>query len=434
MMRFGRRTVVAVGALALLATACGDGGDGGATGDGAASPGETEQTAQFEGTEITFSINLAEEETAAVQSLLDQFSERTGASVDMASLTTEDLPDRLQVEVDAGRPSIHLFAVDNLALRTLVDRELVQPVSDVEVPDGVIESMVPEQFNDQEYFLPFRPNVQLTYVNRERLESIGAEQPQTVDELIDVATQMRDESGSGKLTLQFAEGGPAGVTVSEWIVMHGGDPLVLNDEGSVEAFTTLQQMWDDGLFAEETMLAKFDTQIDYLVGETAWMAQNWPFTSQILSDQGLLDRFEIYAGWEGPARGAKVIGGDVLGIPAGVEGDQLEAAQALAEYLMSQEAQEQLVAENAWPSIRDDALAQVPEEMQATFEAIQSALEWGWYRPNVPYWPEAQDAMNEAVRRIMSGGEDVQSTLDDLNSQIAEAAERAGEEYPPPSS
>lgn len=431
MISFGRRTVVAVSAIALVATACGDGGDGG--GDEPGGEG-TEQTAQFEGTEITFSINLAEEETAAVQSLLDNFSEQTGATVQMASLTTEDLPDRLQVEVDAGEPSIHLFAVDNLALRTLVDRELVQPVADVNIPDEVLDSMVPEQFNDEDYFLPFRPNVQLTYANIERLESIGAELPRTVDELIEVATQMRDESGSGKLTLQFAEGGPAGVTVSEWIVMHGGDPLVLNDEGSVEAFTTLQQMWNDGLFAEETMLAKFDTQIDYLIGETAWIAQNWPFTSQTLADQGLLERFEVYAGWEGPARGAKVIGGDVLGIPAGVEGDQLEAAKALAEYLMSQEAQEQLVAENAWPSIRDDALAQVDPEMQDTFEAIQDALEWGWYRPNVPYWPEAQDAMNEAVRRIMTGGEDVQATLDDLNSQIAEAAERAGEEYPPPSS
>lgn len=430
-MRFGRRTLVAVSALALVATAC---GDGGGDADEAATPGgDGEQTAQFEGTEITFSINLAEEETGPVQELLDQFSQQTGAEVSMASITTDDLPDRLQVEVDAGEPSIHLFAVDNLALRALVDRELVQPVGDVNVPDEVIDSMVPEQFNGEDYFLPFRPNVQLTYANQERLESVGAEPPTTVDELIEVATQMRDEAGSGKLTLQFAEGGPAGVAVSEWIVMHGGDPLVLNDQGSVDAFTTLQEMWNDGLFAEETMLAKFDTQVDYLVGETAWIAQNWPFTSQVLNEQGLLDRFEVYAGWEGPARGAKVIGGDVLGIPAGVEDDRREAAQALAEFLMSQEAQEQLVAENAWPSIRTDALAQVPEEQQETFQAIQDSLEWGWYRPNVPYWPEAQDAMNEAVRRIMTEGEDVQATLDDLNSQIAEAAERAGEEYPPSS-
>jgi trehalose transport system substrate-binding protein len=163
------------------------------------------------------------------------------------------------------------------------------------------------------------------------------------------------------------------------------------------------------------------------------MAQNWPFTSATFADQGILGEFTVYAGWSGPAQPAHVIGGEVLGIPRGVSGKQKEAAIALAQYLMSQDAQEVLVARNAWPSVRDDALGQVPEEQKETFDAIQEALQNGWYRPNVPYWSDVDEAINTGVQDIIVNGEDVQSTLDQLHGDIEKAAKASGEEYPPTS-
>lgn len=431
MMSSKRTWVVLLAVFAMVLSACGGNGDTADPGEGGTAPDGT-AAADLSGVEIVFSTHLAEEERAAVQGVIDDFQEQTGASVEITGIATEDLPDRLQVDVEGGNTSIHLFAVDNLALGTLVERELVQDIDDVQIPDAVFEAMVPDAFDGQNFFLPYRPNVQLTYVNRERLQEAGHEEfPKDLESIRQVAEDLRDLDGQGKLTIQLAEGGPAGVAVTEWLEMHGGNPLILNDEGSVQAFETLKEWWDDGLFAREALTAKFDTQIDYLVGEVAYVARNWPFTSDTLNEQGLLDRFDIYAGWEGPSGEANVIGGEVLGIPAGVEGDEREAAIALAEHLMSQSAQERLVAENAWPSIRDDALGEVPDHLQATFEAIQESLDAGVYRPNVPYWDAAQDAMNEAVRRILEQGEDVQSTLDDLNADIEAAAERADAEYPP---
>lgn len=425
-----RRLVLLLGALALVLTACpADDGEGPDIDDPDA---EAPDGPDLSGAEVVFSTHLAEAETAAVREVLDMFEDATGASVEMTGIATEDLPDRLEVDVEAGRTSIHVFAVDNLALGTLVDRELVQAVDQVEVPDEVIEALIPPDFDGTQFFLPYRPNVQLHYVNNERLEEAGFDSPPaTLDELEELLTTWRDDTGSGKYTIQLAEGPPAGVGLSEWIVRFGGNPVVLNDPGSIEALEKLQEMWENDLFARETLTAKFDTQIDYLVGEVAFMAPNWPFTSDVLNEQGLLDRFTIYPGWAGPDGEAYVVGGEVIGIPAGVEDEELEAAVALAEFLMSREAQEILVAQNAWPSIRNDALAEAPDHLQDSFEAINAALENGWYRPNVPYWDAAQDAMNEAVSRILDGGEDVQTVADDLNQQIADAAERAGAEYPP---
>jgi trehalose transport system substrate-binding protein len=100
---------------------------------------------------------------------------------------------------------------------------------------------------------------------------------------------------------------------------------------------------------------------------------------------------------------------------------------------MSHEAQEILVAENAWPSVRDDALGQVPEEQQETFDAIQEALQNGWYRPNVAYWGDVDEAIDQAIQQIVVDGQAVQSTLDGLHDQVEQAANDAGAEYPPSS-
>lgn len=424
-MKHWVRSLAIVASLALFAAACGNDEGGGS---GQPSAGE------FDGVEITFSTSLAETEVAAVQEVLDNFEQTTGATVNLTQVASGDLPQKLQVEVDSGNHTIHLFAQDNLALRVLVDDELVEDLSDVTIPDGVNAALIPEQFDGVQYFLPYRPNVKVVYVNKGRFEEAGATPPQTVDEFMTTAEELKADAGQPKVVLQLeGSSGAAGVTISEWIVSYGGDPLILNDEGSVQAFTELQQLWQQELLARESLQSKYDTDVDYLRGETAWMAQNWPFTSATFADEGILGEFQVYAGWAGPSQPAHVIGGEVLGIPKGVSGEQKDAAIGLAQYLMSKEAQEILVAQNAWPSVRDDALGQVPDDQAETFDAIQEALQNGWYRPNVAYWSNVDEAINAGIQQILVDGAPVQETLDALHNDIQQAAEAAGAEYPPSS-
>jgi trehalose transport system substrate-binding protein len=410
-----------VSLLALVVVACGRAGD-------APAPA----TGPLAGVTLTFSMSLAEEEQDAVRELLDRFQRDSGARVRLVAVSGSDLPEKLRVEVGAGRPGIDLFAQDNVSLRGLVDGRLVEDLADVALPDAVLPALVPPRFDGRQYFLPFRPNVQVTYVNRARFERAGVRPPATVEELRAVARTLKAEArGTGKVTLSLDLGGGAAVTVAEWVVGFGGDPLVLNDPGSVAAFEFLQGLWREGLLARESLVAKFDSQVDFLQGETAWLARNWPFTSMVFAEQDVLDRFTVYAGWRGPARAAHVIGGDVLGVPRGVAGRQHEAAVALARFLMSREAQQHLVERNAWPAIRGDAYGTVPPALRETFEAIRGALADGFFRPAVPYWPEVSDAMNEAVRRILERGEPVRPVLDALHAAIAAAARRKGAPYPP---
>jgi trehalose transport system substrate-binding protein len=429
-MRYKSRIAALVGVLAIIGVACGGGG-GGTTATTAPPSGA------LTGTSITLSVSLASSETAAVQEVLGKFKDQTGVNVTLTSVTAQDLPQKLKVEVSSNHHTIHLFAQDNLALATLVDQGLVEDLSSVQIPDGVTPALIPDKFDGKQYFLPFRPNVRVTYVNKDRFAAANVTPPTTTDEYKTVAEKLKAaNNGVGAVTLSLADQpdtGPLGVTVSEWVVSFGGNPLLLNDPGSVQAFTFLQGLWKEGVFAKESKLAKYDTEVDDLKGETSWLATNWPFTTGELSKSGLLSKFDVYAGWKGPSRAAHVVGGDVLGIPKGVSGKQKEAAIALAQFLESKDAQTILVGKNSWPSVRSDALTAVPADQKQTFDAITAALADGWYRPNVVYWSDVEAAMDDAVTRIIYNGEDPTKVLTDENGKIATAAQSKGATYPPSS-
>ena len=396
-----------------LASACGPRGRGGAA-------------------RLTFSASLAEDEKPAVREVLERFRAETGIAVTLVAVTAGDLPEKLKVEVGAGRPTIDLFAQDNLALRPLVDGGLVQALDDVAVPDAVLPAMTPPRFDGTRYFLPFRPNVQVTYVNRARLREAGVALPRTVAELRAVAQAFKGTAGAPKVTLPLAEGAPAAITVAELVLGFGGDPVLLNDAGSVAAFEFLAGLWRDGLLARESLVAKYDTQVDHLVSETAWLAPNWPFTSGVLARQALLDRFEVYEGWRGPVRAAHVVGGDVLGIPRGVTGPRRERAVRLAALPHVTRGpgaprRRQRVARHPGRRLRPGARRRSARRSRPCAGRSPTA----GTAPASPYWPDVSDAMNEAVRRILQGGEPVRPVLDRLHAAVAEAARRKGAPYPP---
>ena len=421
-------------ALALTAAAC---GRGDAPGRGLAS---------IERSSITFSVNLDEREVPAIQELLKRFQDEQRARFDielvhrfrsrpavtvklLTSLSPAELDDRIERDVRSGKPSIHLFARDNVGLETLVRKGLVEDISEAAGPAGV-RSTVPELFDGSRYFLPFRPNVRLTYAHKERLRQAGVRPPTTVEELRTVAERLKAVSGRPKVTLSLSPGEPAAVTISEWILSFGGDPLVLNDAPAVAAFEFLQGLWQQGVLARESVLARFDTEIENLTGARAWLAQNWSYTSAELARLGVLDDFAVSPGWEGGRGPRHVVGGDVLAIPKGVTARQRASALRLARFLMSERSQEYLMRANSWPSIHPQAYRRVAKEQQQTFAAIETALRQGWAGRSVWYWCHVSHQMNEAVDHILMGRQPVKPLLDELQARI-EAARQAGAACPP---
>lgn len=304
---------------------------------------------------------------------------------------------------------------------------LIEDLSDLEsdidpaVFDGLIEG---GKFDGKLYFVPYRTNVQLTYYRTDIFDELGLEPPADWDDFREACEAFLERDGEPRCLFKAAFD-PTAVNPTqtwEWIVSAGGDPLVLNDAGSVAAYEFLQGLEQDGLLHPDSAIAKWDTSNEVFARGDAYLMQNWPFGIGVIRDLGLTD-FDIYHGFSGPVREAHVVGGEVLAIVK--DTPRKAAAWEFIKFLESKEAQEILAAENGWPNVRGDALGQIPAERLDEFEAINDALEYGILRPNIPYMEDLLEIMIEAYDRIVNNGEDAQTVLDELHAELEEVAAEA---------
>lgn len=365
-------------------------------------------------------MNLSEEEWSVMRSqVFPAFERQSGIRVHAFQLSSAQLVSQLEALTSAGRSEIDLFAQDNMSLAALVNRGLVRDLSDVakHIPESVPPNLVDAgRFDEKLFFMPFRPNVQITYFNTRAFKEQALTPPTTWEELLAVAKAFHDRDGVGRFVFKGYGGSPTATQIHEFVLQAGGDPFAFDDEGCVAAFAFLQALAP--YFSPESARAKWDTMNEILARQEGYLGQNWPFGVTVMVQQFGLDFVGTYGGWTGPAGRAHVVGGDVLGIPGNSARE--EEALALISYLQSAEVQTILVRELGWPSIRPDAYAAVPEWLQPHFAAVQDALEHGVFRQNVAWWPAYEQNVVNAYREIVLQGADVQPTLTRYKRELEE--------------
>jgi trehalose transport system substrate-binding protein len=364
------------------------------------------------------SISLQETEVSVFEDLIVAgFQEQTQGAVELISIEAADVITSLAAQVASGNLEIDLLTQDNNSLAPLVDQQLVEALPDAE--DVIPESTIPAlrevlQFDDTYYFLPARPNVQITYYNERLFGEWGIEPPVTWDELLAAGQAIQEAAGIGKVSIQGAPGGPVGVTVTQFIWQAGGDPLEINSPEGATAFQFMRDL--QPYLTPQYRTAKFDTDNTYLLNESSVLAQNWPFGINVIVQDAGKEEIKTYSGWAGPADEVHVLGGDVFGIVTGTPNRDM--ALDFAKFFMSQEIQEQLTARLGWSAIREDAFGAVEEWQQPYFESVLEALSKARARPNVTYWLQVEQVLSNAFNDIVSNGQEVQATLDRYQQEI----------------
>ena len=376
----------------------------------------------YDGQTLRTSIALAEEEAQVFRDVVvTGFKEATGGDIDLINIESADVVRTLQAQKDSGNVELDLLVVDNNSLAQLVSNELVEEIPEAEdvMPSATIEALKPVlQFDGTYYFLPARPNVQITYYNSNKFNDWGLQTPTTWDDLKSVAQSIKDNAGVGQVSIQGEAGGAVGVTITQFLWQAGGDPLSINNEAGQQAFQLMQDLKPN--LTPQYPTATFDTTNTYLLNESVVLAQNWPYGVIVIVGQGEKSEILTYAGWEGPAGNALVLGGDVFGIAAGTQ--NREMAIDFTKYWMSQEVQEQLTAQNGWPAMRSDALGQVADWQAPYFDVVNEALTYTKPRPNVPYWSQVETILGNAFNDIVTNGQDVASTIERYQGEIDAAA------------
>jgi trehalose transport system substrate-binding protein len=350
--------------------------------------------------------------------ILPAFEQETGIKVEAVELKQQDLINNLTAQVESGNYTIDVFAQDVNNLSGLVTRDLVEDLSEYQdrVPDTVIPGMIEAtKFEEKMLFLPYRPNVEIAFYNENKFNDAGLDVPKTWDELLEVAKAFKDETGQGRVAMKANLEVDNILHMFDFIKQAGGDPYVLNDEGSIKAFKFMQKLYP--YLNEQSTNANWDTMNQYLQKDSVYLGQNWPFYIPEFQKQGK-EEIKAYSGWSGPEKESHVLGGEVIGIPKGSE--KVEEAIQFAEFLMSKEVQEVLVSELAWPAVRSDAYGLVQGYQVPYFEAIKNALDNAEPRGNVSYWEDAEKIYLEAFQKAVINQEDVETTLNDAAAQLEE--------------
>ncbi len=387
-----------------------------------ASPADEDiEFGDYEGQTLQMSIAMAESEVEVFNELIvDGFREATGGEIQVANIEAGDVVRTLESQVGSDNIQIDMLVQDNNTLAPLVNGDLVEPIEDAEsiMPDATIEALKDVlQFDGTYYFLPSRPNVQITYYNSAKFEEYGiSEPPATWEDLLAAGQTIVDNAGVGQISVQGDAGGPAGVTVTQFLWQAGGDPLEINNDAGIEAFQFMQDL--EPFLTPQYPTASFDTTNTYLLNESVVLAQNWPFGVNVIVQEGEKEEVLAYAGWEGPAGNALVLGGDVFGIAKGTQ--NYDMAIDVAKFWMQRSVQEQFTSRIGWAAMRDDALGTVEDWQQPYFEVVSEALAVTQPRPSLPYWTDVENILSNAFNDIVGNGADVQETVDRYQEEINE--------------
>jgi trehalose transport system substrate-binding protein len=357
------------------------------------------------------------------EEIFPPFEQANRIKIELIQMEAGDLPQVLEAQVTAGKVEIDLFAQDNMQLSYLVYKGLVEDLSanEKKIPRTVIPALISAgKFKNKLYFMPYRPNVQITYYNKDKFDKYGIYPPGSWNELLKVAMIFKRKEKVGKILFKAYGGASTATQLYEWIVSAGGDPLSINDEGCVNTFAYLQNLWP--YCSPDSIRAKFDTSNEYLARDSAYLMQNWPFGVRVIVEDYKKTGIATYHGFSGPAREAHVVGGEVLGIPKGAP--NREVSLKFVKYLQSKEVQEKLVSRLGWPSIRSDAYGTIPDWMKPHFRAVSEALSYGIFRKNVYYWNDYVKYINEAFTEIVIRGQPVKRTLDHYHKQLEAAKQR----------
>jgi trehalose transport system substrate-binding protein len=400
---------------------------------------------------VTYYDDLAPSEASFMTGTqIPQFeSQYPNIHINYINLDASDMVTKIEALVQAGSVGTTLIAEDNLDIGELIYGppvaggsgnmtylENISALAPYIEPPTMIPSMTaitnyePTAYNGATYFIPFRANVPLTFVNWTTLNSAGITTfPANTGQLMGDAAALYNTTGSGQVMYQGGDlaGASTSTETFQWDVQFGGNPMVFNDAGDVAAMSylyNLSQYMNPGY-----KTAYWGTYGGLANGQYSLLDYQWPYIYPLLvagnsSVAGMSPSvLGVYPGPNGtsPTYGSDhVVGGDVLAIPKGAT--NLWAIQIFAQFLLSTKAQQEMMVTTSNPAVNAAAYNGLPSSLSVINEAILAALENPVFRPPVPWIGEWNDLFFNDIWQpvILSGGglSQIVSDSNAANSQM----------------
>ena len=350
---------------------------------------------------VTYYDDLSSSEATFMTSvLIPEFeASHSNIAINYVNIDASDMVTKIAALVAANDVGTTLIAEDNLDIGELIysstgnDLMNLTSIASVIQPTTMIPSMTGVTAYEThafggEYFIPFRANTPLVWLNTTALGNAGlstTQGPQTFAALYSDAQKL----GASSVMFQGGAGDDTATEMFQWEVQFGGNPMVYNDAGDIAAMSYLYNLsaymnpgYKQAIYSEYAGLAQ---------GKYAILDYQWPYIYPLLTGGNTSIRamnantLLVYPGPNGTGAYASdhVIGGDVLAIPTGAT--NLWAIEEFAQYLLSAPAQQLLMIDTGNPAVNAAAYVGLSGSETVVFNAIEQALENPVFRPPVPW-------------------------------------------------
>lgn len=324
-----------------------------------------------------------------------------------------------------------LVGIDNLVVGELVAgndlMDLSSSVSSME-PSGLIssaQSMVSYEKTvyNAIYFLPFRSNIPLTFYSKAAFAKAGITSPPTTT--AELTADLQKLQSAGYTTPLMVQGGgrdaSAPTELYQWIVQFGGNPFLLNDSGSVQAFQFLEGL--SPYFASGYDQGYWGTYVGLSSGSYQVLDYQWPYVYNLLTNSTLgmtTSTLGVYPGPAGPSNSNHLLGGDVLVVPKGAT--NTNAIEKFANFLLSANPQQEMLLKESWVAVNSQAYQNLPSNYTAVGQALQQAINTGVFLRNpAPWIGQWNNIAYDAYTKIIidhAATSSIQSILNSENQQM----------------
>jgi class 3 adenylate cyclase/ABC-type glycerol-3-phosphate transport system substrate-binding protein len=343
---------------------------------------------------------LSQEELHVFEELVTTFGKQHGLTVSVENVNWPQALSRLKQE----QGTIDLITFDiNGARFELVHNNLVEDLSSLKgLQPSLMHPVMMKSLdvNEKRFFLPFRPNVRLVFVNRKKLADLSSDRLETWADVLDVAKQWYARDGEPRVVVEGGEA-DAPLLLLELIRSAGGDPCNVLHPQSQAAVQLLRELWP--YVSPLSSRVDWQTASGFLLSESVYVARNWAFALSLIHGAGQEREqdFEVYAGWRWAqdSKPSYLLGGELLALPK--HAPHKEVALKLLRFLTSKETQADIVKKLSWPPMRLDVLGTLEEWQQRYQTAIALALRHAEPVPSY-WWPAMQPLYTQIFATVVA--------------------------------
>jgi arabinogalactan oligomer/maltooligosaccharide transport system substrate-binding protein len=424
-MRTNLKRLAAIGAFALLLTACGGGDDG-----GSGSSGNPEDVSGS----ITFWDTSNTSEQPTFKQLVGKFTTAyPNVQVTYTPVPFESANQKFTTAAQAGSGAPDVFRSDVGWVPQFAQKQFLLDVAGTYAGEG-LDGFLPGPlatgvYDGKQYGVPQVTDAPALLYNKALLEKAGVDVPTTWDEVSAAAAKFK---AAGVDTLQTV--GDDTYFIQSWLFGDGGalvnsvdKTITVNDPESVSGMQTRLDMQNEGVIVKDLSADAYNNMMTAFKAGTVAMITNGPWSvPDVLTGDAFKDdptNLGIATMPGGTETGSSPVGGHDYVIYAGSEAT--DAAALFVQYMAS--AESQAFISSQLPLLPTQAAAYTDSTVtggQAAdlITAFQPVMDAATARPSVPI-----DLFTASVRaemgKILAGSTPVQTGLDAIASEYLKGLE-----------